>query len=45
MRYAAWPDRVEYWHIHDLDRATPEEALGEIHRNVAALVEQLRRVD
>ena len=44
-RYPAWPDRVEYWHVHDLDRATPEEALGEIERNVAALVEQLRRVD
>jgi protein-tyrosine phosphatase len=44
-RYPAWPDRVEYWHVHDLDRATPEQALAEIERNVAALVERLRAQD
>jgi protein-tyrosine phosphatase len=44
-RYPDWPDRVEYWHVHDLDQATPEQALAEIERNVTALVEQLRRED
>ena len=44
-RYPAWPDRVEYWHIHDLDQATPEQALAEIERNVIALIEQLRTED
>jgi len=41
-RYPNWPDRVEYWHVHDLDQAMPEQALAEIERNVAALVEELR---
>lgn len=44
-RYPGWPDRVEYWHVHDLDQAAPEQALAQIERNVAALVEQLRTED
>src|SRR5262249_23192787 len=26
-RFPAWEDRVEYWHIHDLDCATPRDVL------------------
>jgi protein-tyrosine phosphatase len=25
-RFPAWPQRVEFWHVHGIDRATPEEA-------------------
>src|SRR5438552_2160423 len=28
--FAGWEDRVEYWHVHDLDGAMPDEALAEI---------------
>jgi protein-tyrosine phosphatase len=41
QRYPAWPDRVEYWHIHDLDKATPVEALTEIEAKVTAMVNDL----
>lgn len=37
----AWEDRIEYWEIHDLDLAQPDEALGGIEREVQALVEKL----
>ena len=41
QRFPAWEDRVEYWHIHDLDRSAPEEALGEIERRIAELLARL----
>lgn len=41
-RYPGWEDRVEYWHIHDIDFATIDETLGGIEREVQKLVEQLR---
>ena len=30
--FPGWEDRVEYWHVHDLDGATPDVALNEIER-------------
>jgi protein-tyrosine phosphatase len=42
-KFPGWPDRVEYWHIHDLDAATPVEALTEIEEKVTALVESLTK--
>jgi protein-tyrosine-phosphatase len=42
QKFPAWPDRVRYWHVHDLDKAPPEQALAEIAEKVAALVESLR---
>jgi len=42
-RYPAWPDRVEYWHIHDLDKATPVEALTSIEEKVNAIITELRK--
>ena len=41
-RHPAWVDRIEYWSVHDLDRATADEALREIERNMLGLVESLR---
>ncbi len=33
---------MTYWHVHDLDRAGPEQALGEIADLVAELVDHLK---
>ncbi len=40
-RFPQWTDRLEYWHVHDLDCAQPEEALPILEANVRALVERL----
>jgi protein-tyrosine phosphatase len=41
-RYPSWPERVEYWNIHDLDKATPIEALTAIAEKVTALMKELK---
>ena len=41
--FPQWENRVEYWHVHDLDGATPDIALGEIETLVTKLVEELAR--
>jgi hypothetical protein len=33
---------VEYWHIHDVDRATAEKSLGEIESQIRQLVARLQ---
>jgi protein-tyrosine phosphatase len=42
-QFPSWPDKVRYWHIHDLDLATPEQATGEIEQLIKALMEDLRK--
>lgn len=39
--FSGWDQRVEYWHVHDLDAATPDVALSEIEQRVRALTERL----
>ena len=39
--FSAWHDRVEYWHVHDLDCTTPDEAIAHLEREVLALLERL----
>jgi protein-tyrosine phosphatase len=41
-RFPAWPDRVEYWHVHDLDCAGPGDALPGLERLVHDLAARLR---
>ncbi|MBC8877100.1 MAG: low molecular weight phosphatase family protein [Planctomycetes bacterium] len=36
-----WEDAVEYWHVHDLDCAEPEEALPILENHVQDLVDRL----
>jgi len=36
-----WLDRVEFWHVHDLDCCGPEEAIPHLDREVTSLVERL----
>lgn len=42
-RFPDWTERVQYWHIHDIDFATPDEALPVLERHVFKLVEDLKR--
>ena len=39
--FPGWEERVEYWHVHDLDGATPDHALGEIESLVKQLIERI----
>ena len=39
--FPRWIERVEFWHIHDLDCCGPEEAIPHLDREVIALVERL----
>jgi len=41
-QFPLWTDRVEYWHIDDLDCAQPEEALPLLEEHVRTLVRRLR---
>ena len=41
QRFPGWVEDVEYWAIHDLDAATPEQALPEIEELVRGLVARL----
>jgi protein-tyrosine phosphatase len=42
-RFRGWEDRVTYWHVDDVDIASPVEALGEIDRHVDDLIARLRQ--
>src|ERR1041385_6319815 len=39
--FSPWETRARFWHVHDLDEATPAEALGEIEQLVKDLVVEL----
>jgi protein-tyrosine phosphatase len=43
-KFPAWRDRIEYWHVHDLDCATPDEAIPHLEREVLALLDGLARL-
>jgi protein-tyrosine phosphatase len=37
-KFPGWEDRITYWHVHDLDQATPEEAMEMIERLLEELI-------
>ena len=41
-RFPSWAERVEYWHVHDLDYAGPDQALPQVKRHVEELVKRLK---
>jgi protein-tyrosine phosphatase len=41
-RFLAWAAAVEYWSIHDLDLAGPEQAMAQMERRVRELLAQLQ---
>lgn len=46
QNFPNWLDRVEFWHVHDLDCCGSEEAIPHLDREVTGLVERLlRQVD
>jgi protein-tyrosine phosphatase len=40
-RFPDWRDRVEYWHVHDIDCATPDDSMPHLENEVLRLVERL----
>ncbi len=44
-KHPAWEDCVRYWHVHDLDAATPEVAMVEVEALVRALLGELKSQD
>jgi len=40
-RFPAWCDRIEYWHVHDLDCATPDEAFPRLENALLQLLDRL----
>jgi protein-tyrosine phosphatase len=40
-RHLRWVEKVEFWHVHDIDFATPEEALPQIEERVRELIGRL----
>jgi len=41
LKFPQWVGRVEYWDVHDVDCALPEQALPQIDRAVRGLLERL----
>lgn len=39
--HPGWEDRVQYWHVHDIDFAHPSAALPEIEALVASLLDEV----
>jgi len=42
VQFPHWADRIEYWHVHDIDCAPPDDALPVLEQRVRDLVVQLR---
>jgi protein-tyrosine phosphatase len=40
-KFPAWCDRIEYWHVHDLDCATPDNAFPHLETELIRLLERL----
>jgi protein-tyrosine phosphatase len=43
--FQRWVERVEFWHVHDVDFALPREALSEIDQNVRGLLQRLKTLN
>jgi len=41
-RFPAWVDRVEYWHVDDLDCAVADQALSDAEHRINGLLSRLR---
>ncbi len=45
QQFPLWKDRIEYWHVDDLDCAQSHEALPHLESRIHELVERLRTAD
>jgi protein-tyrosine phosphatase len=43
QRFAGWEDRVEYWHVDDIDAAPVPDALARIDHEIERLINRLRQ--
>jgi protein-tyrosine phosphatase len=43
-RFGNWTERVEYWQVHDIDCAPPDQALDLIETRVDALIAKLAAI-
>ena len=43
-RWPDWAGKIDYWHVHDLDQAAPETAMGEIEELVGELLDRLTEI-
>ena len=43
LHFAKWLERVEYWHVHDVDCALPQDAIAHLERNILRLLDQLAK--
>jgi protein-tyrosine phosphatase len=41
QQFPQWVDRVEYWHIHDVDLASADQALAEVEMRIESLMQRL----
>ena len=39
--FTRWGERVEYWHVHDLDCALPDDAIPQLEQLVMYLLDRL----
>lgn len=39
--FPTWIERVEFWNVHDLDCAAPEQTIADLEMQVTALVKRL----
>jgi hypothetical protein len=44
-QFPTWADRIEYWHIDDMDCATADEALPILQSCIEALMVRLAAVE
>lgn len=42
QRFPDWLDKTEFWEVHDIDCADPEEALPHLEREVMALLQRIQ---
>ena len=40
-RFPKFIDSIEYWLIHDIDKTSPQEALGELEKKIKELIKIL----
>lgn len=43
QKFPEWADAITYWHVHDLDAASSEDACAQIERHVRELVAEIGR--
>lgn len=41
-KFPSWADRIEYWNVHDLDCATPDDAFPHLESALVGLLDRLR---